>query len=68
MSSRFTTLIPFLLALFLICGVAAVELACGGKSNTMTVQTPVAAGQLTFSHVVLVVEENHSYSAVIGNS
>ncbi len=69
MSSRFTTLnLKFLLALFLICGVAALELACGGKSNTITVQTPVAAGQPTFSHVVLVMEENHSYSAVIGNS
>lgn len=69
MSSRITTLIPkFLLALFLICGVAALELACGGKSNTITVQTPVATGQPTFSRVVLLVEENHSYSEVIGNS
>ena len=31
-------------------------------------QTPVPAGQPTFSHVVLVVEENHNYSEVIGNS
>jgi len=31
-------------------------------------QTPVPASQLTFNHVVLIVEENHSYSDVIGNS
>jgi hypothetical protein len=32
------------------------------------VQTPVAAKQLTFSHIVLLVEENHSYSDVVGSS
>lgn len=32
------------------------------------VQTPVPANQPTFAHVVLVVEENHSFSDVIGNS
>lgn len=31
-------------------------------------QNPVPSGQPTFSHVVLVVEENHSFSDVIGNS
>jgi len=54
-----------------ICGLAALQLACGGggsNGTTITVQTPVAAGQPTFDHVVLVVEENHSYSEVIGNS
>lgn len=69
MSSRFTTLIPkFLLALFSICGIAMLQLACGSSGNTITVQTPVASGQPTFSHVVLLVEENHSYFEVIGNS
>ncbi len=29
---------------------------------------PVAASELTFSHIVLLVEENHSYSDVVGNS
>jgi acid phosphatase len=61
-----------LLALFVICGCAALQLACGGGSGTkgtsITVQTPVPAAQPTFSHVVLVVEENHSYSDVVGNS
>jgi acid phosphatase len=48
---------------------AASQLACGGGgSSSLSVQTPVPAGQPTFSHVVLVVEENHSYSEVIGNS
>lgn len=45
---------------------AAFELACGGGSSKM--QIPVPAGQPTFTHVVLVVEENHSYPDVIGNS
>src|SRR3979490_2327689 len=48
---------------------AASQLACGGGgSSSLSVQTPVPANQPTFSHVVLVVEENHSYSEVIGNS
>jgi len=72
MSSRVRpVLIPkLLLALFVICGFATLQLACGGSGNgsTITVQTPVASGQPTFSHIVLVVEENHSYSDVIGNS
>ena len=37
---------------------------CGGSSD----QTPIPASQPRFSHVILVVEENHSYSEVIGNS
>jgi len=70
-SSVSPALIPkLLLAFFVICVLATVQLACGGggSGSTITVQTPVAAGQPTFSHVVLVVEENHSYSEVIGNS
>jgi len=72
MSSRVNpALIPKpLLAFFAICVFATVQLACGGggSGSTITVQTQVPAGQPTFSHVVLVVEENHSYSEVIGNS
>lgn len=70
MPSRTTTtqVRKLLLALLIICGFAAMQLACGGKSNTITVQTPVASGQPTFNHVVLVAEENHSYAEVIGNS
>lgn len=42
---------------------------CGSHGlGPSPVQTPVPAGQPTFGHVVLVVEENHSYSEVIGNS
>lgn len=55
------------LALVVLCGWGAAELACGGGGNSV-VQTPVPAGQPTFSHVVLVVEENHSYPDVMGNS
>jgi len=44
---------------------AVLDLACGGGSH---LQTPVPANQPTFSHVLLVVEENHDYSEVIGNS
>jgi len=70
MSSRMTTtqVRDLLFALLAISLVATLELACGGNSNTVAVQTPVATGQPTFSHVVLVVEENHSYSQVIGDS
>jgi hypothetical protein len=58
-----------LLALLVVCGFATSQLACGGGgSGSGTVQTPTAAGQSTFDHVILVVEENHSYSDVIGNS
>lgn len=42
------------------------QLACGGSSSPMP--TSVPPGQPAFNHVVLVVEENHSYSEVIGNS
>lgn len=61
------SLIATVVALF---GLAVFELACGGSHGLgpSPVQTPVPAGQPIFSHVVLVVEENHSYSEVIGNS
>ena len=43
-------------------------MACGSHSTSQTpIQTPMPAGQPAFSHVFLVVEENHSYSDVIGN-
>src|SRR5579864_1951969 len=57
------------LALIVISTLAVVQLACGGGSSSSSIlQTPVPSGQPTFSHVVLVMEENHSYSEVIGNS
>ena len=56
-------------ATLLVCAFVAIGLACGGSSSsnpqTSSTSTPT---QPTFSHVVVVVEENHSYSAVIGNS
>jgi phosphatidylinositol-3-phosphatase len=58
------------LAVLVVSALAAVQLSCGsgGTISTVTVQTPPPAGQPTFSHVVLVVEENHSYADVIGSS
>jgi acid phosphatase len=55
-------------SLLLLSLLAAVGVACGGGSGTSPVQTPVPASQPTFDHVVLVIEENHSFSEVIGNS
>ncbi len=58
----------FFVASLAICAFAG-QFGCGGGSTSTTpVQTPVPTGQPTFDHVVLVVEENHSYSDVIGNS
>jgi phosphatidylinositol-3-phosphatase len=51
----------------MLCTLAALLVACGGGASPL-VQTPVPSNQPTFSHVVLLVEENHSYSEVIGNS
>jgi phosphatidylinositol-3-phosphatase len=45
---------------------AFLQLAC--SSHGLGPQTLVPANQPTFSHVILVVEENHSYSDVIGSS
>ena len=56
------------LLLLLLCALAALQLACGGVSSSSKPQTPVPAGQPTFGHVIVVVEENHSYSEVMGNS
>ena len=51
---------------FATCFLAAIQLACGSSSTPKP--TPVPASQPTFAHVVLVVEENHSYGDVINNS
>ncbi len=57
-------------AVLLLSGWALLQLACGGGSSgsSSAPQNPVSAGQPTFSHVILVMEENHSYSGVIGAS
>jgi len=61
------------LALAILVAVAAVQLACGGysagsSSSPSPTPTPVPATFPTFSHVFLVIEENHSFTDVIGNS
>src|SRR5215471_7493372 len=48
------------------CAFATIQLACGGSSKTSA--TPVPPNQPTFAHVVLVMEENHSYGDGINNS
>lgn len=49
---------------FAICLLGAL-VGCGAGTNS---GTPPASTGSRFSHVILVVEENHSYSGVIGNS
>jgi hypothetical protein len=58
------------LILFGIGSLVMAHLACGGGTgvSSVPVQTPPPSGQPTFSHVVVLVEENHSYSEVMGNS
>ena len=59
---------PFIASLILLA-LAALEIACGGGvPNSLLPQTPAPAGLPTFSHVVLIVEENHNYSEVVGSS
>lgn len=50
---------------FALLVVAGLELGCG---NGGFKQDPPPSGAPTFDHVILVVEENHSFSDVIGNS
>ncbi len=50
-----------------LCIAIAQSLGCGSSNPVNTQPTPVPAGQPTFNHVVVLVEENHSYSEVIGN-
>lgn len=54
-----------------LAAVAALQLACGGYSagsSSSPTPTPGPANLPTFNHVFLVVEENHSFADVIGNS
>ncbi len=55
--------------LTILSAFGALQIACGSHGvGSSPVQTPVPSGQPTFSHVFLIVEENHSYSEAIGNS
>ena len=51
---------------FTVIAIAVFDIACGSHNSTS--QAPMPVGQPTFGHVFLLVEENHSYSDVIGNS
>jgi phosphatidylinositol-3-phosphatase len=65
---KIAPIIP-LFSFALVMAFAALQLSCGSHSTPQTpTSTPVPTAQLTFSHVFLVVEENHSYADVIGNS
>jgi acid phosphatase len=60
-----------ILIFFFTSSLTMVLLGCGGGSSSMANTTsPLAptSGSMQFGHVVLVVEENHSYSEVIGSS
>lgn len=68
LGNKFVMLAKLLITLFLVCTLADLEVGCGGLPGSVTPGTPSPAGQPKFAHVVLVVEENHSYSEVIGNA
>lgn len=53
-------------ALLALCTLAILEWACGGSGSSAP--TTIDPSQPTFSHIVLLVEENHSYSDVVGSS
>jgi hypothetical protein len=61
-------------AIALAALLGTLEVGCGGHSNSPLSTTPTPSpispvtGFPTFSHVFLVVEENHSFTEVIGNS
>jgi hypothetical protein len=57
----------YILAALTLCTLAALQLACGSGGSPI-VQTPVPSNHPSFSHIVLLVEENHGYSEVMGNS
>ena len=62
---HFTYRLPLSL---LLCVAIGQSLGCGGSSQPSVQPTPFPPSQPTFSHVVVLVEENHSYSEVIGNT
>jgi len=54
---------------FLVVSFALLESACGGGSSPSTTTTASGGGTIpAASHVFIVVEENHSYGDVIGNT
>jgi hypothetical protein len=67
MRNKFVIPGKFLVTLFGVCALAVLQLACGASGSHIP-GSPPPPGQPKFAHVVLVVEENHSYSGVIGNA
>ena len=59
-SSKYGALVALWLLLF--------ALGCGGGGINTPMSPPATPQQHLFAHVFLIVEENHSYSEVIGNS
>jgi phosphatidylinositol-3-phosphatase len=53
---------------FLLLILALLESACGGGSSSSTVVGTGSATVPAFSHVFIVVEENHSYGSAVGNA
>ncbi len=54
-------------SLLILWTLVALQIGCG-NGNAPGMQTPNAPSQPAFDHVILVVEENHSYDEVIGSS
>jgi phosphatidylinositol-3-phosphatase len=59
---------PIAGTLALLIAAVMLQCACGGVSSGGTGGTNSAGGVPQFAHVFLVVEENHSFNQVIGNS
>jgi phosphatidylinositol-3-phosphatase len=60
-------------AFLLLVATALLQTGCGGGSNSSSSSSSTGSGGVTsgsaqFSHVLVLVEENHSYSSVIGNA
>lgn len=68
MARRFCARVGAAVTSFSLCLLAVIGSACGGGTKSSPIQTPVSPNQPTFAHVVLVIEENHSFPEVIGNS
>lgn len=63
-------LIVTAITITLLATLGFLQLACGGGKSASSVvnPTPAPANFPTFSHVFLVLEENHSFNDVIGNT
>jgi phosphatidylinositol-3-phosphatase len=55
-------------SLFLVLGLTFLESACGGGASSSTMTTSTGGTVPAVTHVFVVVEENHSYPEVVGNS